>query len=204
MTRPFVRTSILLALVLFAAGCKKKQKTTPAAQAPTLTAPATNTSAPTTETKSVTSAPVPDKPPSSTETAKPKSKPKPIVKKTPPQKPATEPAKAGEVPGIAKAAPPRIIVQPAASSPSETATTVVPDMSHTEEAHHRQTTEQLMQSTEANLKSLKRVLNTDERAIYQQIQLFMAQSKEATLSQDLVRAHNLALKAHLLSDELTR
>jgi len=191
----------LALLLVTVSGCKKKQKPVAVAvPAPTITAPVAATPIP--ETK----ASVPDKPPVTAPEpakAKPKARPKPkktVVKADP------EPAKpTAENPAIAKATPPRIVVQPATPPPGEgQPNTVVPDMTHTEEAHHRQTTEQLMQSTEANLRSLRRVLNADERSLLQQVQLFMAQSREASQAQDLVRAHNLAMKAHLLSDELVR
>ena len=201
-----LQTALVLVLVLsMASGCKKKQKTSPApaAQAPMISAPVKAAPA---EVKPAPPTSVADNPPmTQPEPPKPKPKPKPVAKKATPAKPTSaETTKTPEPPTVAKAALPRIVVQPAADRPGDAQAPVVPDMSHTDEAHHRQTTEQLMQSTDANLKSLKRVLNADERSILQQIQLFMEQSREATHSQDLVRAHNLALKAHLLSDELVR
>jgi hypothetical protein len=192
-----------LALVLVTvSGCKKKPKTVAAkATAPTITAPI---SAAPIATKPEEAAP--DKPPAvATEPPKAKAKPKPkppkkVVVKAPP----AEPAKSAPDPTtVAKSTPPRIVLQPATPAEGQP-NSVVPDMTHTEEAHHRQTTEQLMLSTETNLKSLRRVLSPEERSLLQQVQLFMTQSREATQSQDLVRAHNLALKAHLLSDELVR
>jgi hypothetical protein len=200
-------SAVLLALLLVGvSGCKKKQKKVqPAAQAPTISAPVS--APPITEEKPAVPAPVAEKPsvtPPDAARDKPKPKAKPAAKKPSPIKPAPDATKATSEPTtVAKATPPRIVVQPGAGT-SDTATTVVPGMSHTEDAHHRQTTEQLMQSTEANIKSLNRVLNADERALLQQVQLFMSQSREATEAQDLVKAHNLALKAHLLSDELIK
>lgn len=196
--------ALLLVLLSVAGGCKKKQKTVPvAAQAPTITAQA---APPPAETKAEPAPAQPtDVPPPAPEPVKPKPKPKVRAPRKPaPSKPAAEAPKPESTTVAKSTPPPRIVVQSGAGTPSETAATVVPDMPHTEEAHHRLTTEQLMQSTEANLKSLKRVLTADERGILQQIQAFMTQAREAIQSQDLVRAHNLALKAHLLSDELVR
>lgn len=191
-----------LTIVLVAvSGCKKKQRpVTVAVIAPTITAPVAT--APIPEARPTTS--TPDRSPAGVaEKAKPRPKPKPpkrVVVKESPAEPAKPPADT-----IAKATPPRIVVQPATTPPADAQPNiVVPDMSHTEEAHRRQNTDQLMLSTEANLRSLKRVLNPDERSLLQQVQLFMQQSREASQSQDLVRAHNLAMKAHLLSDELVR
>jgi len=195
---------LLLVLVLaFVSGCKKKQKTPKAAQQPpAITAPATQEPTPQKPTPAV-EVPLPEKQPE-TATAKPapaKPRPKPSPRKTAPKPVEPKPA---ENTTVAKATPPRIVVQPGGPPAEPPPATVVPELSHTEEAHRRLTTEQLMQSTESNLKSLRRVLNEQERAMLQQIQLFLTQSREASQAQDLVRAHNLALKAHLLSDELVR
>jgi len=68
----------------------------------------------------------------------------------------------------------------------------------------KQTTEQLLQSTQTNLNSINRPLNPGEQAMVAQIKDYMAQSRKATADSDNVRAHNLALKAQLLSDELVK
>jgi hypothetical protein len=204
MTTRRLHSALLLVLLLAVGGCKKKQKAIPAtaAQAPTITAQAPPLAA---EIKPETPAQPTDVPPTNPEPVKPKpkAKTKPAPRKPAPAKPATtEPVKP-DTSTVAKANPPRIVVDSGGTSATAT-TTVAPDMPHTEEVHHRLTTEQLMQSTDANIKSLKRVLTPDERGIMQQIQEFMAQARDAMQAQDLVRAHNLALKAHLLSDELVR
>jgi hypothetical protein len=77
-------------------------------------------------------------------------------------------------------------------------------LERSDEAHQNQTTAQLLQSTEANLKSLTRSLDAEEQATVSQIRNFIAQSRTAIAENDLVRARNLALKAHLLCDELVR
>jgi outer membrane biosynthesis protein TonB len=203
MTTRRLHSVLLLALLLAVGGCKKKQKAAPAtaAQAPTITAQAPPLPA---EIKPETPAQPTDVPPTNPEPVKPKpkTKQKPAPRKPSPKPAITEPVKP-DTSTVAKATPPRIVVESGGTSATAT-TTVAPDMPHTEEAHHRLSTEQLMQSTDANLKSLKRVLTPDERGIMQQIQEFMAQARDAMQTQDLVRAHNLALKAHLLSDELVR
>ena len=68
----------------------------------------------------------------------------------------------------------------------------------------KQTTEQLLQSAQANLNSINRPLSPEEQAMVAQIKDYMAQSRKATADSDTVRAHNLALKARLLSDELVK
>jgi hypothetical protein len=189
----------VLVLLVAVSGCKKKQKAVPSTQAkaPTISASA---APPVAEAKPEAPPATTDNPPPVVEPAPPKAKPKTKSPKKPAPAKSAPPA---DTTNVAKAMPPRIVVQPPSTTP-ESAGTVVPNMSHTEEAHHRFTTEQLIQSTDANLKSLKRVLTANEQAMMQQINAFIAQSREATQNQDLVRAHNLALKAHLLSDELVR
>ena len=68
----------------------------------------------------------------------------------------------------------------------------------------KQTTEQLLQSAQTNLNSINRPLSPEEQAMVAQIKDYMAQSRKATADSDSVRAHNLALKARLLSDELVK
>ncbi len=81
---------------------------------------------------------------------------------------------------------------------------VAPGLPHDQAMHARQTTEQLLQSAEQNLSTLRSPLTVDQQAMVQQIRLYMTQSRTATTDGDLVRAHTLALKAHLLSDEMVK
>ncbi len=74
-----------------------------------------------------------------------------------------------------------------------------------EQVSHERSTNQLMAATEENLKKIEvRQLNSSQQDMVNQIKQFREQSKTATAAGDLVRAHNLALKAHLLSDELVK
>ncbi|MGA8216555.1 MAG: hypothetical protein WB799_23410 [Candidatus Sulfotelmatobacter sp.] len=69
----------------------------------------------------------------------------------------------------------------------------------------RSLTEQLAAATEENLKKTAgRQLNPSQQEMVSQIKQFMEQSKAAIATGDLERGHNLALKAHLLSDELVK
>jgi outer membrane biosynthesis protein TonB len=73
------------------------------------------------------------------------------------------------------------------------------------DATHSQTsTDQLLQGAEANLNSITRQLSKDEEAMRTQIKEFIIQSRKATTENDPARAHNLAVKARLLSDDLVR
>lgn len=77
--------------------------------------------------------------------------------------------------------------------------------SQEQELHNRENTAQLLATTDQNLKNLAgRQLTPSERSTVGQIQLYMRQSKSATDAGDLARAHTLAFKAHLLSDNLMK
>jgi hypothetical protein len=93
----------------------------------------------------------------------------------------------------------KVVISPGA----ETSQTIAAGIPHTDDLHQRQTTAQLLQSTEDNLRMVNNP-NNDQQAIIAQIRNFLAQARQAQTDNDLVRAHNLALKAHLLSDELIR
>jgi hypothetical protein len=65
--------------------------------------------------------------------------------------------------------------------------------------------DQLVGTTEENLKKIEgRELSPSQKEMLTQIHQFLEQSKAATAAGDIDRGHNLALKAHLLSDELTK
>jgi hypothetical protein len=82
---------------------------------------------------------------------------------------------------------------------------ISPGISHDEAIHGAASTDQLLESTDTNLRNLtKRQLSTDEQSTVAQINDYITQSRQATKDGDLVRAHNLALKAHLLSDDLVK
>jgi len=69
----------------------------------------------------------------------------------------------------------------------------------------RDLTNQLLDSTEQNLKTIAgRTLTANQQDIANQIHQYMRQSKAAVASGDLERGRNLAQKAHLLSDELVK
>jgi len=65
-------------------------------------------------------------------------------------------------------------------------------------------TDQLLQGAEANLNGITRTLSKDEEAMRAQIREFIKQSRTATTENDPARAHTLAVKARLLSDELVK
>ena len=72
-------------------------------------------------------------------------------------------------------------------------------------SHQGDTAEQLLASTEDNLKKTEgQQLSSNQQEMVTQIHQFMDQSKAAAAAGDLNRARNLALKANLLSDELAK
>jgi hypothetical protein len=69
----------------------------------------------------------------------------------------------------------------------------------------QRSTEQLTTATEENLKQIAgRQLTTSQQDMVTQIKEFMAQSKSAIAAGDSERGHNLADKAHLLSEDLLK
>ncbi len=196
--------AVLLASVLALGGCKKKKPAVPPAQAeaPTVTQPQPEAQPPAPVT-SEPNRPQPEAPPAETTapaaaTPAPKPKPKPrrstAVKKTPPPAPAPEKP--------AEKQPSRTVVTEGGAQPA--APQISASMPHDAAIHQRLTTAQLLEATDYNLRSVTRTLNADEKAMLQHIRSYMQQSRDATKDGDTERAYNLALKAHLLSDELIK
>lgn len=74
-----------------------------------------------------------------------------------------------------------------------------------DESLHKSSTEQLRVATEENLKKVEgHQLSASQQDMKNQINQFMQQSKTAAADGDVDRAHNLSLKARLLSDELVK
>ncbi len=99
---------------------------------------------------------------------------------------------------------PKKVVVPNGST-SEAGGQLSPGLSDTEAQRQRQTTEQLLRDSQANLKAATaRQLSTEQQDTARQITAYMQQAQSASEDGDLERAHNLALKARLLSDTLAR
>jgi len=82
---------------------------------------------------------------------------------------------------------------------------IAPGMSDDQASQHRQGTAELLATTDANLKQLDgQQLDTSKQDVVKQIQTYVEQARTAEASGDLDRAHNLAVKAQLLSDDLVR
>ena len=194
----------LLLALLSLTGCKKKKPNVPPPPPPpAITETAPPPQQPTTaQTEQPTTAEV--QPPA------PVSKPKPPPKKRPP---------AHKTNTTAHATTPQTQPKPAAQPPTPApgtrttvshggtevaSVTISPRLRHDITRDQQQSTEELMRLTDENLKAINRQLSNEERAVLQQINSYIDQAKKAMNDQDLLRAHNLALKAHLLSDDLVK
>jgi len=82
---------------------------------------------------------------------------------------------------------------------------LAPGLSKEQEVHNRENTNQLLSTTDANLKRIAgRQLTPAQQSMVKQVHTYVTQSKAASNAGDLNRAHTLAFKAHLLSDELAK
>jgi hypothetical protein len=220
--KPLCANSPLLVGLLTVAlisGCEKKKPVVPPpqAQAP---APA-ETPAPSSEATQQAQAPhppsqgTPPPDPGQAQAAEEKPEAKPEAQpETQAAEEKTDKDKAKSVrsgtakkPSPAKTArntPPKIVVKPGGAEPSATPGQISPGSPNSDVSHDQANTEQLLQSSESNLSNIKRQLSPDEQAIVAQIRDYMTQSRQAIKENDLVRARNLALKAHLLSDDLAK
>lgn len=199
----FVSVALLSSALFGLSGCwfkKKPPVPPPSAQAPTTTTPQP---APPQQEPPPAAQPKEEQKPAESTAAKPKPKPKPKPKVAHKPAPLPAPAKTEEKPPQqASVKPPKIVIQEGGSN--DTAGQISTAMGHDEATHRHLSTAQLLESAETNLRGLNRTLTADEQATVGQIKDYIEQSRSATAQQDLVRAHNLALKAHLLSDELVK
>ena len=182
---------VLLALtVAFSSACKKKKpKLPPATTAPTVTAPAPEpTPPPPTETKPAENPPPAPETTTTTTPVTPATKPKPKHRVTHKPKPQVPPAQP---------------TQQATKTNGE-GMTISPDLPKDEVDSQKRATEQMLQTAEANLRQLNRQLSDGEQNMVRQVRNYITQSRLATQDGDLERAHNLAVKAQLLSSELVK
>lgn len=82
---------------------------------------------------------------------------------------------------------------------------LAPGISAEQASSQRQNTTQLLTATDANLKQISsRQMNSSQQDSISQIRKYMEQAKAAEQAGDVQRAHNLASKALLLSDDLVK
>lgn len=151
--------------------------------------------------------------------------PAPTVSAAPAEKLETKPTESktpeGEAPkkSVARAANPpkkrhkRAVSAPAVPSKvvvreggaSEPAAQIAPDMSPAEAALQRKNAEQMLGSTDTQLKNLaERSLDARQQETVGQIHNYMDGARSALKEGDLRRAGTLAQKAHLLSEDLVK
>jgi hypothetical protein len=151
----------------------------------------------------------------SAQTPPPQTEPAPDASQTQPPKPETPtPAPPPSCPSKSKPAKGKPPAKPAASGhkvvvrnggAKDVSPQLAPGMSEEQEQHSRETTAQLLATTDANVQSVAgRQLTAAQQSLLDQIHTYMKQSKDASDAGDLSRAHTLAYKAHLLSDELKK
>jgi outer membrane biosynthesis protein TonB len=120
------------------------------------------------------------------------------IKKPSPRKPASS-----EKTTEARNTPQKVIIPAEKAQPTPGPGQISPGPTPGD-AQSQTSTEQLLQSAENNLNGIKRTLNKDEEAMRAQVKEFIIQSRKAIGENDPARAHNLAVKARLLSDELVK
>ena len=82
---------------------------------------------------------------------------------------------------------------------------LAPGMSEEQASSQRQSTSQLLAAADANLKQISsRQLNSTQQDSVSQIKKYMEQAKAAEKAGDVQRAHNLASKAVMLSDDMAK
>lgn len=147
--------------------------------------------------------PPPETPPEKAEDKTPKKKPSPKKPATPAtaSQQANQPAASAPPPAPAKTS--KLIIQEGNSPNSEGQLAAGVGLNDSS-ARAKQTTDQLLQAAQGNLNGINRPLSPEEQAMVAQIKDYMTQARKATDDSDTVRAHNLALKAYLLSDELVK
>jgi len=165
--------------------------------------------------------PSPEQPPAS---AQPQAEPASPSQQTPPQEvpPAAKPPDTSNSPPSDTAGRPRLTrkkkarKKPTAASQSgkvvvrnggarDNSAQISPAINDEQARHQRENTSQLLATTDANLKKVAgRQLTPAQQSTLDQIHAYLRQAKAASDSGDLPRAHTLAYKAHLLSDELAR
>jgi len=206
--RSLVVIASLAAAILSVSGCKKKRPPVPPpqAQAPTIETPApeqpaTPPAAPATTETTTTTTPPPAPAP------KPKRR---IAKKpsagVPPASSSTATptvATNGTNPTPpAPAPPPKVVVRDgSAPEPTSQISTTMPV---NKENETKLNTERSLQNTEKNLTGITWTPSGDQRVMIDQIKTYINQSREANTQGDVIRASNLAQKAHLLCDELLK
>lgn len=205
--KPLRLNVILLALcvAVVLSGCQHKKQVLIVPQQPPPTA--ASTPSPTPEPAASQTAEPADKAQQAEPSAEPakqapeqKEAPK-HVRKPSPRKPAGGEKSTTEV---ARNNPGKKVIPPEKAEPTPPSGQISPGPTPADTRHDQAATDQLLRTAESNLNGIKRQLNKDEEAMLAQIREFISQSRKATTENDPERAHNLAVKARVLSDELVK
>lgn len=188
--RQFAVLAVVVGLLLSAACQKKTPRVAVNRQAPTLAVPVPE------QIPEEAPPPAPPAPSQEAITQEPTAKKPPAKRKS--KKTAQPPANQSN-PTVAASHPP---TNPATDAVVDTA--IAADVTSQQLFQQKQTTNALLDSTEKNLKGLNRSLSHDEEIMVTQIRSYVAQSRKAASDGDFERAYNLAVKAHLLADALTK
>jgi outer membrane biosynthesis protein TonB len=184
-------TAATLCLAMFAVGCEKKPAhATPTVLVPSIEAepqPALSSEPAPDQDANATSETAPAKTPQS-DAQKPKPKPRKPQPKKPVQPAPSEPLK----PEPVKPAAPDNSVQ------------ITADVPRAAVQSQRQNTEQLLRNSQGRLAGLNRSLSEGEQGMLRQARNYITQSSQALQAGDVERAYNLAVKANLLTNELTK
>ena len=90
-------------------------------------------------------------------------------------------------------------------STGDPAVQLSPGLSQQQSSAQRRNVSQLLSTTDTNLKKLAgREISSSQKETVEQIQQYVQQAKAASDAGDMERAHNLAVKARVLSEELLK
>lgn len=198
---------LLFAALSWPALARQNQSQAPPAQSPTTEAPPTTTPPPPSQVPAQPSTPAGAQPAPATQ-APPSSAEKKTVKQKTARKKKTgkhhkKRTSKTQTETAADSGPRRVVVRRGGTS--DTGGQLEPGVPQSEADHQRQSTDQLLEDTGANLKKIsQRKLTPDQQDMVRQITFYMEQSRSANQEGDLGRARNLALKARQLCDALAR
>jgi outer membrane biosynthesis protein TonB len=192
----------VLLLALITAGCEHKKPVLVMPQQPPPTSTPQATPTPT-EAEAQPAQQQPEAQPAPTPAEQPQAAGKTAEKPKPKHPRHAAAKKPGEKPEVAHNTPRKIIPAEPAPTPQQTGQ-ISPGPTPADGGNSQASTDQLLQGAEANLNGITRTLSKDEEAMRAQIREFIKQSRTATTENDPTRAHTLAVKARLLSDELVK